>query len=60
VDVTRDLDDEDRLRELLLRLLDAECEVFLGGTLAPLRRASDNPIAIACCGFFTFLPELPE
>jgi hypothetical protein len=33
-------------------------ELFLG-TLAPERRASDNPIAIACLRLFTFLPEPP-
>ena len=31
----------------------------LGGTLAPERRASDSPIAIACFGFVTFLPPPP-
>ena len=29
------------------------------GTLAPARRASDKPIAIACLRLFTFLPQLP-
>jgi hypothetical protein len=29
-----------------------------GGTFLPARRASDNPIAIACLGFVTFLPAL--
>jgi hypothetical protein len=29
------------------------------GTLAPLRRASDRPIAIACFLLFTFRPERP-
>jgi len=38
-----------------LRLLDA----FFFGTLPPARRASDNPIAIACLRLFTFLPERP-
>lgn len=32
---------------------------FGGGTLAPERRASDNPIAIACFGFVTFFPLRP-
>ena len=32
---------------------------FLLGTLAPLRLASDNPIAIACLRLFTRLPLLP-
>jgi len=32
---------------------------FLGGTLAPARRASESPIAIACFRLLTFLPELP-
>jgi hypothetical protein len=47
----RFLDDE-RLRELLL-------EAGFFGTLAPLRRASDNPMAIACFLLLTFLPERP-
>jgi len=29
------------------------------GALFPSRRASDKPIAIACFGSFTFLPDLP-
>jgi hypothetical protein len=33
--------------------------VFFAGTLAPARRASDNPIAMACLRLVTFLPELP-
>jgi hypothetical protein len=32
---------------------------FLAGTLPPARRASDNPIAIACLRLVTFLPVLP-
>jgi hypothetical protein len=32
---------------------------FFGGTLAPARRASDRPIAIACFRLLTFLPEPP-
>jgi hypothetical protein len=32
---------------------------FLRGTLAPARRASDKPMAIACLRLFTFLPERP-
>jgi hypothetical protein len=31
---------------------------FRGGTFAPLRLASLNPIAIACFRLFTFCPEL--
>ena len=31
-------------------------EVFLLGTLAPVLRASDNPIAIACLRLVTFAP----
>jgi hypothetical protein len=38
------LDDEDDLRF---------------GTLAPARRASDSPIAIACLRLVTFLPDRP-
>src|SRR5204862_42204 len=30
---------------------------FFGGTLAPSFLASDNPIAMACLGLVTFLPE---
>ena len=32
---------------------------FFDGTLPPSRRASDNPIAIACFRLVTFLPEPP-
>lgn len=32
---------------------------FFLGTLAPERRASDRPIAMACFGLVTFLPLLP-
>ena len=39
----------------LARLLDD----FFPGTLAPARLASESPIAIACFGFVTFLPERP-
>lgn len=31
-----------------------------GGIFAPERRASLKPIAIACLGFFTFRPLLPD
>jgi uncharacterized protein YjbI with pentapeptide repeats len=57
------------LRPLDLRPLDLRDDVdffadfrdddFLFGTLPPARRASDNPMAIACLRLFTFLPELP-
>ena len=33
---------------------------FLAGTFAPSSRASDRPMAMACRGFFTFLPLLPD
>src|SRR3954469_19842010 len=33
--------------------------LFLAGTLAPARRASDRPMAIACLRLFTVLPVLP-
>jgi hypothetical protein len=33
---------------------------FLRGTLAPARRASERPIAIACLRLFTFRLERPE
>src|SRR6266513_1728738 len=36
--------------------LDAD---FLRGTLAPARRASDSPMAMACLRLFTFLPDRP-
>ena len=39
------------LREALLRFF---------GTLAPDRRASESPMAIACFRLLTFLPERPE
>ena len=32
---------------------------FFAGTLPPSARASDRPIAIACFGFVTVLPEPP-
>jgi hypothetical protein len=32
---------------------------FFRGTLPPARRASDKPIAIACCRLVTFLPDRP-
>lgn len=32
---------------------------FFAGTLPPSRRASDNPMAIACLRLVTFLPEPP-
>ena len=32
---------------------------FFDGTLAPARRASDSPIAIACLRLLTFLPDVP-
>jgi hypothetical protein len=41
--------DEDFFRE----------EDFFRGTLAPLRRASERPMAIACFRLFTLLPDLP-
>src|SRR6185369_9302226 len=34
-------------------------ELFLRGTFAPSRRASESPIAIACFRLVTFLPERP-
>ncbi len=34
-------------------------EDFLRGTFPPAARASDNPIAMACFRFVTFLPERP-
>jgi hypothetical protein len=33
---------------------------FFAGTFAPLRRASERPIAIACFRLLTFLPERPD
>jgi hypothetical protein len=41
-------------------LLEPERDPFFGGTLAPFRRASDNPIAIVCFTFFTLRPDLPD
>src|SRR5262245_7649576 len=32
---------------------------FLRGTLPPARRASDNPMAMACFRLVTFFPERP-
>ena len=55
--VTTHIDDRGRARtETTYRsyLLD-----FLRGTLAPARRASERPIAIACFRLFTLLPDRP-
>ena len=41
------------------RDLEREVEVRLRGTLAPARRASESPIAIACFRLVTFLPDPP-
>ena len=60
VDLTRDVEAEERARELLEPLLERAREFFVGGTLAPFRRASDNPMAIACRGFFTLRRDLPD
>ncbi len=34
-------------------------EDFFAGTLAPARRASDSPMAMACLRLVTFLPDRP-
>ncbi len=50
-----------RLEALRLRLLRLDAlreEVFLRGTLAPERRASDRPIAIACLRLVTLFFDL--
>ena len=44
--------------ELPLRRLPG-VEAFLRGTLAPARRASDNPLAIACLRLVTLRPDRP-
>ncbi|MBV8771079.1 MAG: hypothetical protein JO166_01945 [Deltaproteobacteria bacterium] len=41
-------------------LLVTAWEVFFGGTFAPFRRASDNPIAMACFALLTLRPDLPD
>jgi hypothetical protein len=41
-------------------LLEPPREGFFAGTFVPFLRASDNPIAIACFGFFTLRPDLPD
>jgi hypothetical protein len=48
-----------RRRPLLLLLLLLLLPLERDGTLPPARRASDNPIAIACLRLFTRLPERP-
>ena len=50
-----------RERELLrVRVRERErLRLDRDGTLPPARRASDNPIAIACFRLVTRLPELP-
>ena len=60
LDLLRAFDAEERAREVLELLLELVREFFLGGTLAPLRRASDNPMATACRGFLTLRPDLPD
>src|SRR5262245_32134088 len=47
-------------RSYLLRRFERERLDFLAGTLAPARRASERPIAIACFRLLTFLPERPD
>jgi hypothetical protein len=48
-----------------LRVFDADffdaarLAVFFFGTLAPLRRASESPIAMACLRLLTLRPERP-
>src|SRR5262249_8399415 len=44
----------------LVRRLERERLDFFAGTLAPARRASERPIAIACFRLLTFLPERPD
>ncbi len=46
--------EEFRLLLELLRLDALREEVFLRGTFAPARRASDSPMAIACLRLVTF------
>ena len=70
--LTHDLarDRELPLRVWVARPFEAFLEAFFAdfffdfllglGTLAPSRRASDKPIAIACLRLVTFLPERPE
>jgi hypothetical protein len=54
-EVDRLLDERELLRDRELR------ERFgAGGTLSPSSRASESPMAMACRGFVTFLPERPE
>src|SRR3954447_1857065 len=50
---------DDDFFELDFFALDFFEDDFFAGTLPPSRRASDNPIAIACLRLFTFLPEPP-
>ncbi len=52
-------DERLRLEALRLRLDELREEDFRLGTLAPERRASDNPIAIACLRLFALLPARP-
>jgi len=56
-------DDERLERDEPERLRDDDERPFRDprlGTLSPSRRASDNPIAIACLRLVTFLPDRPE
>jgi len=43
----------------LERLLELRLDAAFFGTLAPLLRASESPMAIACLRLLTFLPERP-
>jgi hypothetical protein len=57
----RELDAEDFVRELLVFVeRGRELRLGGGGVFAPLFRASDKPIAIACLGFFILRPLLPD
>jgi hypothetical protein len=48
-----------RLGDDLRDFFDDFFEDFFFGALAPERRASDSPMAIACLRLFTFFPERP-
>jgi hypothetical protein len=47
-------------RLLVLRLLPPRPLRLRAGTFAPLRRASESPMAMACSRLFTFFFERPE
>jgi hypothetical protein len=58
-----DFPDDDFFVDLRVDFFDEDFfddDFFAGGTLPPSRRASDNPMAMACLRLFTFFPLDPD